>query len=261
MWRFNTKILLFSKINALPIYLDYEPLRKIVLEKIIKSVKRDNSKGILEKLLLYTGENFNVNDLKKPVVFNGPNNGNWVSHTSKLINNKYVNNMEHIIIYNNEKGNNNEPQLQSHINEIYDYISYGYYKNFLDFYLSHFINFRLNVEDIINNIEYKGELKNQDTFKEKFENLLRSLNEEELILFNKVISGTSSLRNKYIIVLYKGTVFRLPAYHTCFNTMDILIDDNNGFEKRYINGMNGKIGKSIFVDDIKEAISSGFMVF
>ena len=89
------------------------------------------------------------------------------------------------------------------------FLSTDVYVDYIDFYISHFIVFKLNVEEIINNLIYvESQFQNRsinnienkiEEFKNYFNSLLRNLNEEELSLFNRILSGTNLLQSKYTI--------------------------------------------------------------
>jgi len=254
------RILRFSKINKLPIYINDETLKNLVLEKIISGVKREHSKGILQKLLLYNGDVFSIDDLRLHsenlnLNFSGNNYETIKSETIKKIkeknnekNNKYNNSKEtNSKKTNSKKTNNNNPII-----EIKKYIP-KIYKNYLDFYLSHFIKFTFNAEDIIKNIKYENE---NDEFKENFENFLKSLSQEELILFNIAISGTSTLRSEYQINVVYTNGLKLPDFHTCYNQMNIHYSIE--FKNKYFNKVNGKEN---FMDVIRNVAQSEYNLF
>ena len=252
------KILRFSKINQLPIYLIDTTLKNTVLEKIISGIKKDHSKAILEKLLLYEGEYFGINDLRLSMLNDNNNNNekdyaeinyaeiNYEKIKSNTINKIKILNKNKDVNYRNNQSNN--PIMV----EIDDYIREGYYKNYLDFYLSHFIKFTLNVEDIIERIKYDPPTEFEEEFKKEFNKLLRSLSEEELTLFNKAMTGISTLRDVYKIHLYNySNSLLFPVFHTCSNTMDIQY--NNQFKERFFNNVNGKEN---FVEAVKLSLES-----
>ena len=98
------------------------------------------------------------------------------------------------------------------------------YKNFLDFYISHFIDFSLNVDDIIKNLTF---ISATPEFEVKFKGLLKNLSEEELKKFNECISGSFKLQPEYKIeIINYGAIIKYSIYHTCFSRMDIRGIDN-----------------------------------
>ena len=104
-------------------------------------------------------------------------------------------------------------------------IQHKIYKNFLDFYISHFIDFSLNVDDIIKNLTF---ISATPEFEVKFKGLLKNLSEEELKKFNEYISGSFKLQLKYEIEIinYGNKISKYSSYHICFSRMDIRGIDN-----------------------------------
>jgi hypothetical protein len=132
----------------------------------------------------------------------------------------------------------------------------GIYTNYLEFYITHFIDMKLDINILlerlefritrnINNVEY-------DIFKTDFKNLLKSLTDNELILFNILISGSRKIRDKYIIYIYDtdgNNRDLLPVYHSCSIQMDIKY---NSFKRHYLRN------KEKFVRSLNIVKNSGF---
>jgi len=190
-------------------------------------------------------------------------------NVNKIYNKIKKNNIEKInknYILNSGKNNINNDN-----NDIIKYISdkfikkYKIYKNLLDFYISHFIDFNINIDLLISNLNFYSVINiNTDekiNFQKKFSFLLQSLSLDELKLFNLCISGSYINQSKYIIQIEHSNINRLPIFHTCFNKMDIYNYKN--FEQKYLKIENNIINDSCkknFIELLNIAIKSGFQL-
>lgn len=220
------KILKLSKINKNPIYLEDIELQNIIL-KMIESQFSSNKARIAYNLFKFNYE----------LIF-----------TKRLLNNNIENNVN----------------IDSINDSIWNEIFEGkFYVDIYDFYLSHFINVKLNIENIIQKMDFvTDQLSNieLDNFKNKFKKLLESLDEDELKLFNMVISGSAIEQSKYIINIYRmmGPNSIYPKYHTCFSAMEIT--HLNLFNDTYLNFESNvsEICKTAFVDSLNITLGIGF---
>jgi hypothetical protein len=243
---FELYILAISKFNRCPIYLKNESLKNIILKKIIGLFDKKITKNIVEKLLLYKID-YKVNKYftfsEDNILRIGVNKTiNGLYNNLKTSNKKVVNKK---ISINNNLNNSNEDNIIRHINDIL-IKQYGIYKNLLDFYISHFIDFNINVDTLILNLNFLYESNNfehseKKNFEERFKLLLKSLSYDELRLFNLCVSGSYLLQSEYKIQVNMLDKKSLPVFHTCFNQIDI--NNYKYFEKRFlkINNRNNLI--------------------
>jgi hypothetical protein len=108
------------------------------------------------------------------------------------------------------------------------YINKGIYQNFLDFYISHFIEPSVTINEILDVLIFENlnqTVKKEVIFKEKILKLLETFNEKETRLFNLALSGNTSLSPIYKITLhfFSGVKQqgRLPTVHSCFQHLEI----------------------------------------
>jgi hypothetical protein len=149
-----------------------------------------------------------------------------------------------------------------------DLIRRNIYINYLDFYLSHFLEVKVNKNmllsrlQIINRTNINRTVFDFEKFKEKFIKLINGLNDEEIILFNRVISGSNLLQKEYKILVFNVHTtnnMRMPRYHTCFSTMDI--ESYKSFLKHYLcvdrnNRINSRC-KDNFIRSLNLSIEAG----
>jgi hypothetical protein len=202
------------------------------LYKLNNSNKMNNNICLLNNS---TSNNFGTNN-------NGENNvGNQIDNETYNTNFRNAYSSYKINNKKNKFNISSNKVLEININNdfasyIASYISNGIYKNFIDFYISHFVNLNVKMISILKILEFKkqnaGYLINIDLpkeiiFKEKFIQLLESFNVEETRLFNLALTGSTLLANNYKILLYgfsinnQNRVNRLCVSHTCFQTLDI----------------------------------------
>jgi hypothetical protein len=268
-------ILVFSKVNNNPIYINNDRLKEVILKKIRSSIKKHLNKNFIYNFLKYEG-NLNTKDAtyEKPetIFLNGTNNLSNTNYSltavKKYIKNKFNSNEKEFI--NNKYLLNKTNVVNAENGVLINYISALFidenkiYKNFLDFYVSHFINFSLNVDDIINNLTF---INATPEFIVKFKGLLKNLSDEELKKFNECISGSFKLQPRYEIqIINYGTISKLSIYHTCFSRMDIRGIDNfiNNFlqfennSNNYKNLVIREQCKKDFMETIYTALEQGF---
>ena len=150
---FKLNVLAISKNNKCSIYIKNIELRDIILNKIIFSYKKNIKKNIIYKLLLYKID-YKIDKYFSLTENNLVNIGYEGSeNVNKIYNKIKKNNIEKInknYILNSGKNNINNDN-----NDIIKYISdkfikkYKIYKNLLDFYISHFIDFNINIDLLI----------------------------------------------------------------------------------------------------------------
>ena len=221
------QILAFSKKYRLPIFINNEILKKEVLKILV------NNQETSHKKLLYT------------FLFN--KKGELLIPSSININ-------DNININTN---------LESVIKK---YIICNIYKNILDFYISHFFNFTIYMNDILEKLSFIDSNNNIQSilFQKKFRILLKSFDKNETKLFNIVLTGGSLLESNYYIHLKTCSSIKLPEVHTCYNTMDIFnykscpyttfsISENNILNKSVFDECKQK-----FIEILNIIITSGF---
>ena len=231
-------ILAFSKKHGLPIFINYSIYKDLIIDIICYNITNIKLRTLTKNLLL--DENNFINNLNNIKLVKNPTN-----IKSKIVNKNTVkelkNNENSESNENNENNKNNKSTVNNKntekfiiskmkltINEehpmthILKYIDNNIYKNFLDFYVSHFVNFNVKMSSILKKLTFKIYTIDGDTFKEKLIKLLESFNVEETRLFNLAISGSTLLGHEYKIVIRNGPI-RLPETHTCFQTLEIFI--------------------------------------
>jgi ankyrin repeat protein len=150
------------------------------------------------------------------------------------------------------ENNNNNNKIIKRI--IYSLINLGIYKNIYDFFFSHFILKRINIESFINNLkfnfwpsriyDFRNAVNTTDLnseqhrismsninrihyIEEKMKTIFRELDQDELEDFNKAISGsTNKLSNKYFITFFPQESNIPFVFHTCFIRMDIYYNNH-----------------------------------
>ena len=264
------KILVLSKVNNNPIFIDDDELKILILNKIVSNIKKQCNKNFIWHFLYNEG---NIN-YENPSTFLLDGTTNSLNNNSPAGVKKYIKNKV------NSNKNINNTYLLNKENEMYNtdgslvqYIKTMFndnhnhkkiYKNFLDFYFSHFINFELLVDDIINNLTFTSA---EPEFESKFKALLKSLSEDELKKFNACISGSFRLQQKYIINILNGTnVSIFSTYHTCFSRMDIWGMDNfktkflqfKNISNNYKNLILEDKCREYFMETVNAALGAGF---
>jgi hypothetical protein len=216
-------ILALSKINNNPIYYEDDKFKNILLIEILKEYKDKNIKNILYNLLIINENNIINAEYLKDITINLENN---------IKNNS------------NEKFLANFSQPMTIIDHIKNYIIKKYYLNLLDVYISHFINFNINIDSLKKKITFNtyghDEDENFKRFINKFLKCLELLDQTNLRNFNRAITGSRLEKDYYTITLriidsnnqIKRAQKLEPEFHTCFNTMHI--DNMEDFEKIYL---------------------------
>jgi len=269
------KILVFSKVNGNPIYIQNDELKEMILKQIKNTIKKHINKNFIYNFLNNQG---NI-DFQNPSSFllSGENNLGDIDYNKPAIN-KYIQNKvnsnkniknEYLFNKENKKNLKNLKKLLSNKNSKLIYFIYKnyihnkhVYKNFLDFYISHFIELALSAEDIINNLTF---IDSSIDFENKFKELLRNLSEEELKKFNECISGTSRLQPEYQIKILNVQPSKYSTYHTCFSLMEI--HEMKNFMShflQFIGNSNKKVikkeCKEAFMETINQTLGSGFSI-
>ena len=257
----------------------YKDLKEKIIENIIVQFPNNIKKNIAKNLL---ENNIDVNG----ILLLGINSENitrsTINNNSKNFNNRNTNQNILSFLSNSKKVNNiikkryieNKNSLMFDYNTNYSSISLidyfiekEIYLNYLDFYVSHFLNSSINVDTLNSKLKfrYTRNTENQDKFEKLFKNLLRSLNDDELKLFNIAISASTHIQHEYIINItdyYTNNNFRYPVYHSCFVTMDI--DSSNSFLKHFLcTDSDNEITdtcKNKFVETLHTTLGEGFQL-
>ena len=227
------KILKISKINKNPIYLINDNLKNIILKIIFRDFDKKYI-NIIIKLLNFETEDFFTKELLCNEV---------KQEVNQEVNQEVDQVNEEILKYCEDK---------------------KYYNDIIDFYICHFINFKLNVEEIIKKMIFSNNNNDESYINskldsiEKFKYLLRSLTNEELNIFNQHISGNFIEQNTYKIVLFKKNHLSHFASHTCFTTFDIYNIDT--FLREYYDEDGTDRKKKNFIENLKDDINQKFTI-
>ena len=296
---YKINILAISKINNNPItIINDEVLKKKIILLITSYFRSDIKKNIVYKLLLNEEINdpspsflmsYGTNDtgryeLSGNIEYSGnPENeklfSNSLSSIYKLninrlnidssftpVNFKNNGRSNHVNSKNNSKNNTNLDSMSFKI-YIDELIESGIYKNYLDFYLSHFLEVKVNKVLLINRLTFENRsgmsVANFDRFKMNFIKLIETLNDKDIVSFNNAISGSNLLQQNYIILVLNQDSRNIelwPKYHTCFNRMDI--ESYISFSKHYLDlDLNGKIkesSKTKFMKSVNFVVKNGY---
>jgi WD40 repeat protein len=261
-------VLVLSKVNDNPIYINNNKLKILILNKIVSNIKKHLNKNFIYNFLYNDGKI----DYSNPSSFllDGTNNLSNTNYSEAAIK-KYIKNKtnsnKNII---NSQLLSNKNIINSQNNSLLKYISSEFidknnvYRNFLDFYISHFIKFELSADDIINKLNF---LNTTPEFKLKFKALLKNLSGEELKKFNSCISGSFKEQIIYTIEIMRGNIINnYSTYHTCFSKMDIWgmenfitnflqFENNSNNYKKLI--LKDKCRKD-FMETVDVALATGF---
>jgi len=263
-------VLVLSKVNDNPIYINNNKLKILILNKIVSDIKKHLNKNFIYNFLYNEGKI----DYSNPgsFLFDETNNLSNTNYSEAAIK-KYIKN----------KTNSNKNIIDSQLllnkniinsqnNSLLKYISSEFidnnnvYKNFLDFYISHFINFELSADNIINKLNFLN-MNTTPEFKLKFKALLKNLSGEELKKFNSCISGSFKEQPVYTIEIMSGNIINnYSTYHTCFSKMDIWgmenfitnflqFENNSNNYKKLI--LKDKCKKD-FMETVDVALAAGF---
>jgi len=215
-----------------------------------------------------------INNSENDLVNNIVNNNNDININFKNAYKNYniINNKNKIKISENFSVITENNNFAEYIN---NYINRGIYQNFLDFYISHFIEKSVTINEILDVLIFENfdqTVKKQVIFKEKILKLLETFNEKETRLFNLALSGNTSLSPTYKITLhfFSGVKQqgRLPTVHSCFQHLEIYYGT---FSDKYIdfdiNKENFKESpefikaKNFFLEHLEYAYSEGHFHF
>jgi hypothetical protein len=250
-------ILKVSRINGEPIYISDKPFANKIL-KIIKlmypklydvliillkpdnedpykitRIRKDPSYNTLLKDSYtryfknsFDRKNYNIKP-SKYTPFPEANNVISDSYTKKALKNRL--------------GDRNIREYENEQDLLAEILEDDIYSDIFDFYTTHLMFEKLDVNKIIEKLQFSheyskrlGENKNrfEQDFKKNFIKLLKSLSEKELILFNKAISGSRRMRDKYVIEVgskhraetlpENSELRKFPILHTCFDSMEIV---------------------------------------
>lgn len=239
------KILIMSKINKNPIYIKNDIFKSFLLLKIRQMFKSDTDKNIIYHILNGTINNENLKYIVNSESSNLNTNSNYINTIKSIYKNK---NIENFLNYYDKILENIQEQYMNKEN---------IYINYIDFYVSHFIKFHIDKNEIIEKIEFVLKYQNNNNkinaFKIRFIEILNELTDDEILLFNKCISGSSTfISDKYIIQIFKSNEKnpKIENFHTCFSTLDIY--NYEKFEELYL------INKESFINMIKDYLKLGF---
>jgi ankyrin repeat protein len=290
-------LLFFSKINNCPIYLDKElfsKLSQIILNLIIISNEYSliqkifiinmllKYKDIFNKelyygmydLLLTERHRINMNNmnhpekLKKESVIN-----TYISEINKekkikrnAKNQEYMN-KEMNKLRNSISQNNNKREICLLIDDVIDK---GIYKDYIDFYYTHFIPDIITFEIFMKNLifidnEFRPPI-NRDEFITNIKKLLEYMNSKDkknILLLAQAMSGNTLSAPTYKINLYStltGNNSKLkPAnFHTCSDSVDFF-EDNFPFVITSNNKTKNDENLEIFIHLLKSQIDSNFI--
>ena len=257
-------LLIFSKINNCPIYLDKElfsKLSQIILNLIIISNKYSliqkifiinmlqKYKDIFNKelyygmydLLLTERHRINMNNMNHPEKLQKQSVINTyiseINEAKKIKRN--ANNQEYMNKEMQQLKNNLEKDGNMGLSfTIEDAITRGIYKDLIDFYYTHFIPHIVTFETFMGNLKFhKGystrPLNNEEKFKNKIIELFKYMNEKDennILLLAQAMTGNTLLASEYKINLYSrlagNNAKAEPAkFHTCSNSVDFFEDN------------------------------------
>ena len=250
-------ILKVSRINGEPIYISDKPFTNIIL-KIIK-LMYPKLYDVLIILLKPDNENpYKITIIRKDHAYNTllkdyytryfKNRFDRKKYNIKLSKYRLFPEANNLIRDSYTKkpfidrfGDRNIRESEKQQSLLAEILEDNIYSDIFDFYINHLMFEKLDVNKIIKKLKFEhnysqtlGENKNifEQEFERNFKKLLRSLSQEELILFNKAISGSRRMRDKYEIdvgsksrgqVLPSNSELRkYPILHTCFDSMEIV---------------------------------------
>ena len=276
-------LLFFSKINNCPIYLDKEffgDLSIIILNLIIISVKysliqkifiinmlqkyEDISKkklhyGMYDLLLTERHRNnmTNIGKFNKEYMI-----ATYIRDINKKIkNNRNAKNKE----YMNKKMEELRNSISKNKNKkkicllIDDAIDKGIYKDYIDFYYTHFIPDIITFEIFMQKLQFFNESSvNPNEFTDKIKKLLNYMNQKDhnnILLLAQAMSGNTLSAPTYQINMFKGNL--LPVFHTCSNSVDFF-ENNLNYNITENEKENEKALKK-FMDHIDLALKSNFV--
>jgi hypothetical protein len=245
------KILIVSKVNKNEIQIKNETIKKIIIKIIVikSGFEKRGEREILYLLLLNDLDiSFNRLSLLEDSNYYQMNNNNFMKISAlnnPNINNK-LNTIENKLSVNKTLETFPLEEYMNNFNSLNNQIMSAY-KNIYDFFVSHFFVSELDINKIIERITVDtnrissinqniGNIGNiVNNIKNLFIKILRDLTMEELLLFNKCISGSYKLQEKYVFNLISDVkedpnIFNF-CFHTCFQTMDIFLKKEINFYK------------------------------
>jgi len=286
-------LLIFSKINNCPIYLDIElfgKLSKIVLNLIII----DDSYSLIQKIFIINILLKYVDILDKKLLYGMYqlllterhlmiiNNtrkfdkkniiATYISEINKTTkNNRNRENKKNMNIQINKFRNNinRNTNLKEVSKLLHKSISSRVYKNLLDFYLSHFISHIVTFETFMQNLKFKNDRdippQNSNLFIQKILKFLNYMNEKDgnnILLLAQTMTGNTLLAPEYVIKMSSTLTINIPKaipakFHTCFNSVDFY-EDNFPFTIIDGNEKHNNEVLSIFIHILNTQLKSDF---
>ena len=200
------------------------------------------------------------------------NNDININFKNAYKNYKIINNKNKIKISENFSVITENNDFAEYIN---NYINRGIYKNFLDFYISHFIEPSVTINEILDVLIFENfdqTVQKQVIFKQKILKLLATFNEKETRIFNLALSGNTSLSPQYKITLHYFSGVRqqsrVPTVHSCFQHLEIYYGT---FSDKYIDFDINRVNfeespefinaKNFFLEHLQYAYAGGHFHF
>ena len=157
---------------------------------------------------------------------------------------------------NNISQNNNKREICLLID---DAIDKGIYKDYIDFYYTHFIPDIITFEIFMQKLQFVNKSSvNPNEFTDKIKKLLNYMNQKDhnnILLLTQAMTGNTLTAPKYKINMYRGN--KLPVFHTCFNSVDFF-EDNLNYNITENEEENEEVLKR-FMDNIDLALKSNFV--
>jgi ankyrin repeat protein len=276
-------LLIFSKINNCPIYLDkklflnlsiiilnliildtkYSLTQKIIiiniLEKYKDIFKKDLHYGMYELLLTQRQKDKMINNES----FNIKNAINFITKNNRVDKEKNMSQQIKEIEGNIKKKKSNTKII---IDLIIKSINDRIYQDVPDFFITHFISNIVTFETFMKNINFRvsissvGPITNKDKFINDIKKLLNYMNEKDknnILLLAQGMSSNTLLANEYIFNLYSGDN-GLLSLHSCYSSMDLYEGSFNKFFTITENEEENQKVLEKFMDLIKTSIKSNF---
>jgi hypothetical protein len=258
------KILAVSKKNCCSIYYLDNVLKQLVLIEITKQFNKKFEKNFIYNILNKISSDNKETITIELLIFNEKNKSEITNlaegEINRLVEQGQNYNTNEIykktqVNYVKNKLNNNANHVFNNTNEIFEiinkFIDLGIYENIYDFFFSHFVQKRIDLESFLKNLVFtfgkKFNEKNwfdKNEIKNNFINFFQTFTQDELYLLNKAITGTTyRLSSRYIInIIYEDymdsnaikDLSDIVYFSTCFNTMNVkyLYFKNNYFNNK-----------------------------
>ena len=189
---------------------------------------------------------------------------NEVTKINRNAKNKEYMNKEMNKLRNSISQNNNKREICLLID---DAIDKGIYKDYIDFYYTHFIPDIITFEIFMQKLKFVNKSSiNPNEFTDKIKKLLNYMNQKDhnnILLLAQAMSGNTLPAPTYEINLYStltGNNSKLkPAnFHTCFNSVDFF-EDNFPFVITSNNKTKNDENLENFIHLLKSQIDSNFI--